>query len=127
MNGNEYVLDTNIISYYIQGDTSLSAYFNKTTIYISFITELELLAVPGLNENAYGVIKRFLNSCNISEVNSTIKNFAIEYKRRYKLLLPDAIIAATAAYLNTPLVTADKGFKKLPLHVIYVTRPIRIH
>ena len=33
--------------------------------------------------------------------------------KKYNLKLPDAIIAATAKYINCPLITADKDFEKI--------------
>jgi hypothetical protein len=42
-----------------------------------------------------------------------IKNLTIEIKIKYKLKIPDAIIAASAQYYNLPLITADKAFRKL--------------
>ena len=46
-------------------------------------------------------------------LNEEIKSLTIELKRKYKLKLPDSIIAATAYYLNLPLITADKQFKQV--------------
>ena len=37
----------------------------------------------------------------------------INIRKTNNLKLPDAIIAATAHYLNIPLITADKGFKTI--------------
>lgn len=42
-----------------------------------------------------------------------VRRYAIDFRRQKRLKLPDCIIAATAAYLNMPLVTGDKGFDKL--------------
>lgn len=37
----------------------------------------------------------------------------MEVKRISKVILPDAIIAASSQYLGLPLVTADKGFTRI--------------
>ncbi len=42
-----------------------------------------------------------------------MQDVAVDLRLRYKLKLPDAIIAATAAHLGIPLITADKSFAKL--------------
>ena len=39
------------------------------------------------------------------------------FRRKYKLKLPDAAIAATAAWLNAQLVTADEKFARLGAEV----------
>ena len=38
---------------------------------------------------------------------------SIELRIKYNLKLPDAIIAATASYLNLPLISADRAFGKI--------------
>ena len=42
-----------------------------------------------------------------------IKKTTIGLKQKYTIKTADAIIAASAIYLNLPLVTADKSFKKI--------------
>lgn len=42
-----------------------------------------------------------------------IKQIVKEIKRKYKIKLPDAIIAATSIYLDIPLVTFDVDFKNI--------------
>jgi len=40
-----------------------------------------------------------------------VKDIAIVIRKKYKLKLPDSIIAATAIAYNIPLITADKQFE----------------
>ena len=42
-----------------------------------------------------------------------IKKTTIGLKQKYNIKIPDAIIASTSIYLEIPLITADKGFKKI--------------
>ncbi len=52
-----------------------------------------------------------------------IKLKAIQIKQKYKLKLPDAIIAATAICYNLPFLSADSDFKKIKeLHLIFLDR-----
>ena len=44
-------------------------------------------------------------------MQSKIRQF--RYEKKYGIKLPDAIIAATAIKNNLPLLTADKGFKRV--------------
>ena len=60
-----------------------------------------------------------LNNCIIVDLNQAIKSITIELKQKYKLKLPDAIIAATSIYMNLPLISADKDFDRIsPLQFI---------
>ncbi len=51
MNGNSLFADTNILIYLLQGNAEIAEILNGKEIYISFITELELLAFPNLNSS----------------------------------------------------------------------------
>ena len=122
MSGNSYVLDTNIISFFLKGDSNLLPYFNYTTIHISFVTELELKSIPGLNAKDTEKLEFFLSTCIITDINATIKTTSVLFKKNYKLKLPDAIIGATAFYLGYELIISDKVFKRLPIPITFYTR-----
>ena len=47
------------------------------------------------------------------EIHRSLQDLAVDLRLRYKLKIPDAIIAATAIHLGIPLITADKTFGKL--------------
>jgi len=114
MSGNyTYLLDTNIVLYLLGGDNVLSAILNKKTVYVSFITEMELLSYGKFSASEETKVKAFLSECNIVEMNLSIKSEAISIRKKYKLKLPDSIIASTAINLNIPLLTADAEFNKL--------------
>ena len=122
MSGNSYVLDTNIISFFLKGDTNLLPYFNYTNIHISFVTELELKSIPGLSGKDFEKLENFLNTCVITDINAVIKATTVIFKKDYKLKLPDAIIAATSFYLGYELITADKIFNRLPIPITFYSR-----
>jgi len=56
----------------------------------------------------------FLNNVFLTEINPQIKTITKDLLQKYPVRLPDAIIAATALYLDLPLFTADVEFKKIP-------------
>lgn len=58
-------------------------------------------------------IRAFLDESIIIGAEQDVRVYAIDFRKQTGLKLPDRIIAATAAYLNMPLVTGDKGFDKL--------------
>ena len=49
MSGNKIFIDTNIAIYLLDGDTSLAEILDQKQLYISFVTQLELLGYQGLN------------------------------------------------------------------------------
>ncbi|MCA1764084.1 MAG: PIN domain-containing protein [Cryomorphaceae bacterium] len=46
-------------------------------------------------------------------LNPSVKQHTVAIRRKTKLKLPDAIIAATAMSLGVPMLTADADFKKI--------------
>jgi predicted nucleic acid-binding protein len=49
----------------------------------------------------------------ITELSKPIREITIDIRRRHKLKVPDAIIAATSVHLDFPVITMDTDFKKL--------------
>ncbi|GBL34797.1 hypothetical protein EMGBS15_03920 [Filimonas sp.] len=118
MRNKSYLVDTNIISYYFQGKFEVAEYIRKSSLYISFITEIELKSNPKLSKQERATIDSFLKTCIILDINAEIKQTAVSIIKNHKLKLPDAIIAATASYLKLELVTADEQFDVLGIPVI---------
>ncbi len=113
MSGNSLLIDTNIALYLLNGDETIAELLKGLDVYISFISELELLGFQDLREEELPLIEEFLSNCIIVDLNQSIKRITVELKRNYKMKLPDAIIAATSKYMNIPLISADKGFEKI--------------
>jgi predicted nucleic acid-binding protein len=87
--------------------------FLDINICVSFVTEIELLGVFSINKMQKSNAQKMLNSCFIIEINLQIKKIAIDLKQKYKLKLPDAIIAATAIHLELPFISSDADFKPI--------------
>jgi len=113
MSGNKLFLDTNIILYLLNGDETLAELLNEKQLYISVITELELLAFQGITSEEEKVIIDFIDQCKTITINNIIKQKTIRIRKTYNTKLPDSIIIATALYLDLPLITADSDFKKV--------------
>ncbi|PTB97543.1 VapC toxin family PIN domain ribonuclease [Marivirga lumbricoides] len=113
MNGINILLDTNIIIYLLSGDKKLEEILDGKVIIASLMSEMEVLAYPELDEKNDKIIREFLSKINIVSINESIKEVAIQMRRKYKVKLPDAIIAATAFFLNIPLITTDSDFTKI--------------
>ncbi len=115
MSGTELFLDTNIVLYLMRGDESLANIVDGKKLYVSFITELELLSFGGITEPEQAKIEAFLNDPNVEvvDINKSIKIEVITLKREVRIKLPDSIIAATAIYKNVPLLSADSDFTRV--------------
>lgn len=113
MNGNKLFLDTNIILYLLNGDETLAELLNGKQLYISVITELELLAYKGITAKEEKIINEFVSQCKTITINSAVKQETIRIRKTYNTKLPDSIIIATALYLDLPLITSDIEFKKV--------------
>lgn len=112
MNGTKLLLDSNIILYLLNGDKTLADFLNKKELFISIITEIELLSFREISLHEQKQIQNFIDECKVVNIESEIKLETIRLRKKLKSKLPDSIIAATTLYLNIPLISADNGFKK---------------
>ena len=87
----------------------------KEGVFFSAITEAELIAgSENNNPEKKEVLLCFLLCWNKIEVNNPIAVLAGDLKRKYNIILPDAIIAATALHHDLELLTRNiKDFKKI--------------
>jgi len=113
MNGTYYLVDTNILIHLGNGDEVITEFLQNKVVFVSFISEMELLSKPGLSQENIRILQSMISNCVVVDFNHEIKSDAIKLRRNNRLKLPDAIIAATFRYLKLPLLTADKDFKKI--------------
>ena len=59
MSGTKLLLDTNVVLYYLSGDQTIKELLNNKILYISFVTELELLGFKGIKGDEEHQIKLF--------------------------------------------------------------------
>jgi len=114
MNGISIVCDTNPLIYLLDGDRNIAKFLDNKQIYVSVITELELFGKQNLSVDENEVIESLLENCFVIGINQEIKHIYREIKRNYAVKLPDAVIAATAIYLDLPLLTLDQHFECIP-------------
>lgn len=114
MNGGSIVTDTNPLIYLLNGSKKAAEYLNDKQVWISAISELELFGKKGLTTAEKREIDFLVESCFIAELNFGIKNITKELLQTVNIKLPDAIIAATALYLDLPLLTFDADFSRIP-------------
>lgn len=123
MNGNNILLDTNIVLYLLDGEDTLIPLLEEKNLFLSFITQLELLSSKYLKPEDISKIKQFISECTVIDISQEIKENTIQLRQSYSLKLPDCIIAATSLWLNMPLITADSDFKRVDtIDLIYFER-----
>ena len=113
MNGVRIICDTNPLIYLLDGNKDIARLLDGKQIYLSVITELELFGKPNLSVHDNEIIEALLDGCFVVDINREIKHLYREIKQKHIIKLPDAIVAATAVYLDMPLLTFDKGFKNV--------------
>ena len=113
MSGDRIVIDTSLIINLFNGATEVQELIAGRILFVSVISEIEVLSFPQLSDNEIGLLKSFLSECYIVDIEPAIKDLTIKTRARHKTKLPDAVIAATAMYFDIPLFTMDKGFEKI--------------
>ena len=107
MNGNPFlVLDTNVVLYHL--GNRLQNPLEKKRYAISIITEIELLSYPKIQADEIKIIQDFIAQTTVIELRNSIKIETVGLRKKYRLKVPDAIIAATALRVKSPLLTNDK-------------------
>ncbi len=113
MSGISLLVDTNVLINLSEGKKELDVYLQDNLIYVSVISEMELLGHTGITPKEIKFFESLLLQCTIIELLRPVKEQAIKLRQKEKMKLPDAIIAATSIYLNVPLLTYDKDFSKI--------------
>ena len=124
--GPGYLLDTNVIIDFSALKLPEKAYRQLSIIIdsspqISIINKIELLSISDVPEQ----ILAFVDEANVIKLDDDIVSKTIEVRRKYKLKLPDAIIAATAIVMELQLITRNavdfrriKGLKLIDPYTI---------
>jgi predicted nucleic acid-binding protein len=120
----KYLLDTNILIYYLNGslDTRAQVFvsniMNQMDWQLSIITKIELLGFRFDSAAHLEIAERLLIGCTFLPLSNVIVEKTIDLRQNHKLKTPDAIIAATAILNNMTLISRnDKDFIKIPLLV----------
>ena len=119
--GQKYLLDTNVILDFMgkklpkKSEIFLSEIIDDH-INISAINKIELLGFSNVEQDLID----FVNFAEIYHIDDTIIDQTIELRKKYKIKLPDAIIAATAIVHNFSLISHNfKDFQRIAeLHFI---------
>ena len=113
MSGFSFVADTNFLIDVHEGREKVEPFLDGSII-ISVISEIELLGWPAITLTDKQLLRALLDDCILFDLTTEVRKIAIEIRQKANVKTPDAIIAATSRYLQVPLITSDKGFKKIP-------------
>lgn len=115
--GLNYVVDTNAFVSFFQGDKNVNELLTAAdSLAISIISYIEYLSFPDIGEDDRSLFMNFAKNCQLLNIDASQAEFlklCIDLRSRYRLKLPDSIIAAQAIDSGYGLVTADKGFQKI--------------
>ncbi len=118
MNGNSALLDSNIIIYLSKREVPLSFLDQFDEHFISVITYMEVLGYQFRNPKEEEFIREMIEVFRILFIDQKVADMAIEIRKKCRIKLPDAIIAATATSLNLCLVTRNiHDFEKVEIQI----------
>ena len=120
MKEKSYLLDSNIIIYHLNNDSTVKEFLFKNIEYchISVVTYIEVLSFNFQSAYAENIAKALLNSFEIIDTNINIASQSIKNRKFKKIKLPDNIIASTAQVNKLTLVTRnEKDFQSLNIDI----------
>ena len=112
MNGLRILCDTNVLIHLLNNNTDVVEFLHQKSVFISFITELELYGQK-MSPTEMKIVDTLIDSCIVMDLIQPVKKIVIQLKQKYKIKLPDAIIAATSIYYEIPLATFDSDFQNI--------------
>ncbi|PWR76250.1 type II toxin-antitoxin system VapC family toxin [Methanospirillum stamsii] len=114
-----YLIDSNILIYFITASASDDVLINIKKIlissfFISIITKIEVLGWNKHTQESYRMTNDLLKYGTIIPVDEAVAAHTIRLRRKTNIKLPDAVIAATAINLSATLVTRNcKDFNSI--------------
>ena len=112
-----FALDTNTLIYYAAGQSATEAFFEEhqnSIFYLPSIVVAEFLSYPLITDSSATAFKRFARQTIVVNLDFAIAELAANLRRRYKVKLMDAVVAATALTAQATLVTNNtRDFKKI--------------
>jgi predicted nucleic acid-binding protein len=113
MSGPDFLLDTNVVIGLLNRsppahEIALAFGINLAGNAVSQISRMELLGFPKMTIEDEKGVRNFLADCEVIAIDDQVEAETISFRRRTKLALPDAIIAATAIVHGLELVSLDK-------------------
>ena len=117
MSGKRFLPDTNAVVALLRAKGGvLDALQDADWVGVSIITQLEFLSFSGLTKADADLFGEFLDQVAVVPLTSqdeVLIDTAVRIRKRHRLKLPDAIIAASAVVNDASLVSADTEFDRV--------------
>ena len=117
MSGERCLLDTNAIVSLLRGNQALHQRLRRAEwVGISIPSEIEFLAFPNLSAHDRRIFQQFSDSVDVvglDRTEPTLIDRVVSLRAKYRLKLPEAIIAATAIERAAILITDDQQLQNL--------------
>lgn len=112
------VLDTNVIIYYLQGNTAATLLIDAKRMRgeqfaVSSMSVVELFSYPRITAEEIFMIERWLRTVLVVDVDTIIAREAARLRRSHGTTTVDSVIAATALLFHADLITNDAAFNKI--------------
>jgi len=109
MSGNKKaVLDSNVIIEASKQMIDTQATFAEyQELLISVVSYVEVMGFEFANKDEKAFIEHILQQFPVVDINKTIADITVEYRKKRKIKLPDAFILATAKHLQADLLTSN--------------------
>jgi predicted nucleic acid-binding protein len=118
MTGRRALFDSNIIIYLSKKEIPYSYIDQFNEHYISVITYMEILGHRFRNKNEEKFIQELLELFTTLYIDREIADKVIEIRKKDRIKLPDAIIAATAISRELSLITRNTDdFKNIEVSI----------
>lgn len=121
----QYLVDTNILIYYFadlipQREIPRLEEILITSFNLSIITKIEFFGFEKYSPDKFSQELQFIGNATIVPLTDEIADIAIDLRRKSRIKLPDAVIAATCVSGNFTLITRnEKDFREIPGLEIY--------
>mgnify|MGYP001614011448 CR=1 FL=1 len=112
-----FAVDTNILIYYAAADSKVIEFFDAhkyDLFYLPSIVVVEFLSYPLVTPYTIEKFKQFAYQMLLVNLDFPVAELAASLRRDQKLALADAVIAASALFTNSTLITRnERDFKKV--------------
>ena len=119
MNGNNAILDSNILIYLSKNELPLAFLDQFDSLFISVISYMEVLGYTFRDSEEENLVKEIMDLFSVRFIDQQIAEIVIKYRKQQRIKLPDAIIAATAEANGLCLVTRNiDDFKNIDIRIL---------
>jgi len=113
-NVKRYLFETNILIYYFadaipKGEIESVENILKTSFNISIITKIEFFGFEKFSQDNFSQELQFIGNATIIPLTEEIADIAIGLRRKSRIKLPDAVIAATCLSNKLTLITRNEN------------------